>query len=224
MRQRHAIDRPPGSRAFVDGALAELRRSRWRPAAWALFLRRCGVRSLRQAREHPLAALEVTALHLALLAARSGSRLRLGASWALAMTHLGLLGPDRRSIGPPSALSLLRANLPAGRWSPPVAIATDLADGWLARRTTPTAFGAYADGLADVAFWVRQVWAGESNPFVRAAACAAWLLPLSAIGAAYFVTGRTVDHPRPVLARGLSAGLQALLAARAVAGRFAGGS
>src|SRR6266536_5595748 len=132
MRQRSAIDRPPESRAFVNGALAELRRSRWRPGAWAVFLRRCGARSRRQAHDHPLAAVEVTALHLALLAVSGRSRLRLAASWATAITHLGLLGPRRRSIGPANALSLLRANLPAGRWSPVLAIASDVADGWLA--------------------------------------------------------------------------------------------
>ncbi len=150
------------------------------------------------------------------------SRLRLAASWATAITHLGLLGPRRRSIGPANALSLLRANLPAGRWSPVLAIASDVADGWLARRTTPTAFGAYADGLADVVFWTRQAWAREPSGLLRAAAAAAWLLPLPAIGAAYFLSGRTVDYPRPVLVRRLSAGVQALLAARAGAGRFEG--
>ena len=218
MRQRPVINRPPGSRAFVDGALAELRRSRWRPAAWARFLGRCWDRSLRQAREHPLAAVEVTALHLALLAAQRRSPLRSSVSWALAMTHLGLLG-SRRTLGPATALSLVRAHLPPGRWSPLVAIATDLADGWLARRGGPTAFGAYADGLADVAFWTRQVQERESSRLIRSAVSAAWLLPLSVIGVAYFVAGRSIDFPRPVLTRRLSAGLQVLLAGRALAGR-----
>jgi hypothetical protein len=58
MRYRPAIDRPPESRAFVDQALAELRRSRWTPAAWAAFLRRCGARSAEQAGLHPVAAFE----------------------------------------------------------------------------------------------------------------------------------------------------------------------
>jgi hypothetical protein len=218
MRHRPAIDRPPESRAFVDQALAELRRSRWTPGAWAAFLGRCGARSAEQARLHPLAALEVTALHLTLLAVGS-PRLRLTGSWAMAITHLGLLG-SCRSIGPASALSLLRANLPTERWSPLVAIATDVADGWLARRTTSTAFGAYADGLADVAFWTRQVWTREPSRALRAAATAAWLLPLLGVGAAYFGSGRTIDYPRPVLVRRLMAGLQCLLVARALAGRL----
>jgi phosphatidylglycerophosphate synthase len=161
----------------------------------------------------------VTALHLALLALGC-SRLRLTASWTMAITHLGLLGRREQSIGPANALTLLRANLPMGRWFPLVAIATDVADGWLARRTTSTAFGAYADGLVDVAFWTRQVWTREPSRALRAAATAAWLLPLSAIGAAYFGSGRTIDYPRPVLVRRLMAGLQCLLAARALAGRL----
>lgn len=224
MRHRPAIDRPPESRAFVDQALAELRRSRWWPGGWAAFLRRCGTRSAEQARTRPLAVLEVTALHLALLAlagrSRVGARLPLAVSWAMAITHLGLLGSPRRSIGPANALSLVRANLPAGRWSPLVAIGTDLADGCLARLTTATAFGAYADGLADVTFWTRQVWAREPSRVLRVAAAALWPLPLSVIGAAYFATGRTVDYPRLAFVRRLSAGLQCLLAARAVTGRL----
>jgi hypothetical protein len=219
MRHRPAIDRPPESRAFVDQALADLRRSRWTPAAWAAFLRRCGARSAEQALQRPLAVLEVSALHLALLALRC-SRLRLTASWAMAITHLGLLGPRDRSIGPANALSLLRANLPAGRWSPLAAIATDVADGWLARRTTSTAFGAYADGLADVAFWTRQVCAHEPSRALRAAAAAGWLLPLLGIASAYFASSRTIDYPRPFLVRRLMAGLQCLLAARALTGRL----
>jgi phosphatidylglycerophosphate synthase len=219
MRHRPAIDRPPESRAFVDQALDQLRRSRWTPGAWAAFLRRCGARSAEQARLHPRAALEVTALHLALLPLGC-SLLRPAASWAMAITHVGLLGPGERSIGPATALTLLRANLPPGRWSPVVAIATDVADGFLARRTTSTAFGAYADGLADVAFWTGQVWAREPSRALRVAATAAWLLPLSVTGAAYFASGRTIDYPRPFLVRRMMAGLQCLLAARALGGRL----
>lgn len=218
MRHRPAIDRPPESREFVDRALAELRRSRWSPAGWAVFLGRCAAQSAEQARAHPLAAVEVTALHLALRALNVRSRLGLTASWMLATTHLGLLGSRRRSMGSANVLSLVRANLPAGRWSPLVAIGTDVADGRLARLGTETAFGAYADGLADVVFWTRQVWAREPSRALRAAAAAAWLLPLSAVGVGYFAGGRTIDYPRLVLVRRLSAGLQCLLAARALIG------
>lgn len=214
MRHRPAIERPPDSRAFVDGALADLRRRRWSSGAWAAFLGRCGARSAEQAWAHPRAALEVTALHLAVAAVSRRSSRRVAVSWAMAITHLGLLGPGRRSIGLASALSLVRANLPAERWSPLAAIGTDVADGWIARRAGPTAFGAYADGLADVAFWTRLAWACKPNALLRATVAAAWLLPLTAITAAYLAGGRTVDHPRPLLVRRLTAGLQVLLALR----------
>jgi hypothetical protein len=218
MHERPAIERPPTSRAFVDQALAELRGRGWGPGAWAMFLRRCGERSAEQALSRALAVVEVTALHLALLSLGGRSRPRLAASWAMAITHLGLLGEHRRSIGPANALSLVRANLPAGRWSPLAAIGTDVMDGWLARLTGPTAYGAYADPLADVVFWTRQVRAREPNGLLRAAAAATWMLPLCAIGAAYLATGRAIDYPRPLLLRRLSAGLQCLLAARALTG------
>jgi phosphatidylglycerophosphate synthase len=218
MLERPAVARPPESRAFVDQALADLRSCRWRPRAWRAFLWRCTVRSAQQARRHPRAALQVTTLHLVLLPLARRSVWRLTASWALAITHLGLLGPEAHSIGPANALSLLRANLPTRRWAPAVAIATDAADGWLARRTRPTAFGEYADPLADVAFWTRYAWARDRRPVLRAAVAALWLLPVPLIVGAYFAAGRTVDYPRPLLARRLSACLQLLLAARACAG------
>lgn len=217
MRLRPAIDRPPGSRAFVDVALGELRRSRWRPGAWVEFLWRCSVRSAEQARSHPLAALEVTLLHAGLGWLGWGG-LRLAASWALAIAHLGLLGPRRRSIGLPNLLSLLRANLPTTRWAPLVAAGTDLADGWLASLTTPTAFGAYADPLADVVFWTRHASTEEPRLLFRAVVAATWVLPLGAIAAGYFAAGRTIDYPRPLLVRHLSAGIQCLLAARSLTG------
>ena len=216
MRQRPPVDRPPESRTFVDQVLAALRLSRWRPRAWAAFLLRCSARSAQQMRCQPRAVLEVTVLHLALLPLIRHARLRLAASWVMAITHIGLLGHQRRSIGPANALSLLRANLPAGRWTPLVAIGTDVADGWLARLRTPTTFGAYADPLADVVFWSRQAWAHERSPVLRALAATVWLVPLAVIGGAYFVTGRTFDYPRPLVVRRLSAGLQCLLTVRAI--------
>lgn len=142
----------------------------------------------------------------------------LAASWALAMTHLGLLGPQRRSIGLPNLLSLLRANLPTTRWAPLVAVGSDRADGWLASLTTPTAFGAYADPLADAVFWTRHASTQELSRVLRAVVAAAWVLPLAAIVTGYFAASRAIDYPRPLLVRHLSAGLQCLLAARALTG------
>lgn len=142
LRERPAVERPDESRAFVDRALSELRLGRWRPAAWARFLGGCAARSAQQARLHRRAAVEVSALHLlmALLLPRTAPRLV--AAWGLAITHLGLLG-ETRSIGAATALSLVRGSLPAGRLAPLAALATDLADGHLARRAGSTAFGAF---------------------------------------------------------------------------------
>jgi hypothetical protein len=217
MRHRLAIERQSESRAFVDEGLGRLQRSHWRPAAWAEFLGRCGIRSAMQARTHPLAAIEVTALHAGLGWLGWGGP-GLAASWVLAMTHLGLLGSQRRSIGLPNLLSLLRANLPASRWTPLAAVGSDVLDGRLARLATPTAFGAYADPLADVVFWTRYASASDSSRVLRAAVAATWLLPLAAIVTGYFAAGRTIDYPRPLLVRRLSAAVQCLLAARALTG------
>jgi hypothetical protein len=211
------VERPAESRAFLDEALGDLRRS-WRlPAAWGVFLGRCGARSAQQVLAHPRAALEVSALHLPIVFLMPRSAPRVAASWGLAVTHLGLLGGER-SIGPATVLSLVRGNLPAGRLTPLAAVATDLADGWLARRVGPTAFGAYADNLADVAFWARQAWSREPNPPLRAAATAFWLLPVPVVAGAYLARGATLDRPRPALGGLLGSGLQGLLAARALAG------
>ena len=216
MRERPAVERSAESRAFVDQALADLCSDRRRPRAWLKFLWRCGVRSAEQVQAHPLAALEVTVLHLCMAPMGRRSRLGLAVSWAMALTHLGLLGPEAHSIGPANALSMLRANLPSGRFAPMIAIATDIADGRLARLTTATAFGAYADPLADVVFWTRHAWTHQKSHVLRTLVLATWLLPVIVIGGAYFARGQTVDYPRPLLVRRLSAGLQCVLAARAL--------
>jgi CDP-alcohol phosphatidyltransferase len=214
LRRRPAVDRPAESRAFADQALGDLRRSKWRPAAWGWFLRRCGVRSAEQVLAHPRATVEVTLVHLLLAVLLPRSLLRVAASCLLAVTHLGLLGRER-SIGPATVLSLVRGNLPAERLTPVAAIGTDLADGWLARRAGPTAFGAYADSLADAAFWTRQAWTRERIPALRAAVVGLRLVPPLVIAGAYFALGRTVDYAHPLIVRWTGAGLQCLLAARA---------
>jgi phosphatidylglycerophosphate synthase len=66
-----------------------------------------------------------------------------------------------------------------------VAAASDLADGRLARRqSSVTLFGAYADSLADAAFWTWLTLRHQPNRAVRAAALAAWTLPVGAIAVA----------------------------------------
>jgi len=81
---------------------------------------------------------------------------------------------------------------------------------------TPSAFGAYADPLAAVVFWTRHASTREPSRVARAGIAAIWLLPFAAIATTYLTAGRAVDYPRPVLVRRLSAGLQSLLAGRAL--------
>ena len=51
---------------------------------------------------------------------------------------------------------------------------------------------------------------------LRALVATVWLVPLALNSGAYFVMGRTVDYPRPLVVRRLSAGLQCLLTISAV--------
>jgi phosphatidylglycerophosphate synthase len=208
------------SRAATNELLAGLRAGRWRPAAWARFVALSARRSAHQARRHPRALAEVTVLHavLALLAGRRGRRWTL-VSWLLAASHLGML-ENRRSLGLPSAVTLLRANLPAtggpARWLPVAALASDLIDGRLARSIgSETAFGAQADSLADVAFWTWFVLHHEPSRRVRIAALAAWAAPVVIVTTASIGCGRMMDAPRPAVLRPAAA-MQALVAVRAV--------
>ena len=212
MRQRPPIERPPGSREFVNELLANLREARYRPRAWGRMLVRSTVRSLEQVAAHPRAALEVVGIFSSLAALR-GARLRTSAACMLAITHLGLLG-ERRSIGLANMLSLVRAGLPARRWAVLVAVGTDLADGLVARRSGPTAFGSYADPLADLAFWTAVASHGRIGKLERILIAGLWAAPAAMITATYFVAGRSIDYPRPLLVRRASAVTQALLAIR----------
>ena len=152
---RGAIARSDEGREFVDDVLGELAAHRLSLPAWARFFVRSLLRSVDQVRIRPAAATEVTAIHL--LAWRAtGSRRWAFASWLLCITHLGLLG-ERSTLGWPNRLTLLRELLPAlcpdSRWTSLVALATDFADGRLARRGNESGFGAFADPLADGVFW-----------------------------------------------------------------------
>lgn len=217
MRQRPPIERPADSRLFTDQALADLHAARWSPDAWARFLGRCCARSWEQVRVHPRAAIEISALHLALLPIARRSPVTLFGSWLIAITHLGLLGPEDGSIGAANVLSLLRANLPVTAAAPVLAMASDVADGWLARRGCVSAFGGYADALADVTFWTRFA-SRRGSRLLAGLALAGWAAPAAAITVAYFARGGTVDYPRPLWVRRLSAGLQCVIALRALAG------
>jgi CDP-alcohol phosphatidyltransferase-like enzyme len=210
------------SRARTDALLSELRAGGWRPAAWSRFLGRAARLSWSAALARPRAAVEVTALHLLFLtAAHRHRRGRVVVSWGLAITHLGLLD-DRRTLGVPNILSVTRANLPAlgsGRALGGLAVVTDLADGWLARhRGQVTAFGGYADSLADAAFWLWFAARHEPSRRVRATAVAVWAAPVVAVTAMSVAHGGMADPPRPAVLRPAAA-LQVVLAVRALRSR-----
>ncbi|MGI8752355.1 MAG: CDP-alcohol phosphatidyltransferase family protein [Acidimicrobiales bacterium] len=216
---------------MTDALLGGLADGRWRPRAWARFSGETLARSGRAAWEHPRAVAELTALHVALGAAtrargrrrgrgvrdRGGRWVRL--SWVMAVTHLGLLG-SRRSIGLASAVTILRANLPAlAIVDRPVlgvvAVCSDRVDGMLARRAGPTQFGHYADSLADAAFWAWFAVRHEPDRRLVAGAAAAWAAPVVMVTTGSFARGRMIDPPRPVWLRPAAA-MQAIMAIRAL--------
>lgn len=204
------------SRVATNELLGRLRDDRWRPGAWVQFLVGAARRSTQQARLRPTAFAEATALHGALFAA--GRRPWTLTSWVLTITHLGLL-EDRRTLGTANAVTLLRANLPtvpSSPWLGLVALAADVLDGQLARRShTETLFGAHADSLADAAFWLWFAARYEPNRLVRAAALGAWATPVLALTIASVARGRLIDPPRPSAVRPAAA-MQAMLVARAL--------
>ena len=216
---RGAIRRPPGSREFVDQVLAELLESRYSPQGWVRFWGQSFRESLAQASGHTRAAVELSAGATLLWCA--GHRRAATLTWTLGITHLGLLGGGDRSLGWPNRLTLLRANLPAlvRRGAPllaPLALATDYLDGALARKGGETAFGAYADGLADLTFWLWFLIENEPSTPLRLLSGALWAGPAVAVTGAYFKSGRSVDYPRSRAFRALSVGCQMLVAARAI--------
>jgi len=206
------------SRAATDALLGGLAAGRFSPAAWSAFGLATLRRSLEQVAAHPQAASELSLLHAAFAVLAPPRRRRwVGASWLLAITHLGLLGPAR-SLGAPSTLSLARANLPAvatgSPWVCLAALASDKADGALARRLGPTQFGHYADSLADAAFWAWFAARHETDRRVLAAAALAWLAPVAAVGALSIGRGHMVEVRRSRWLRPAAA-MQVLLTVRA---------
>ena len=213
---RGAIARSDEGREFVDDVLGELTAHRFGLGAWARFFGRSLVRSVDQVRMRPSAATEVTAIHL--LAWRvSASRPWAFASWLLCITHLGLLG-ERSTLGWPNRLTLLRALLPAlvpdSRWTSLVALVTDFADGRMARRGSESAFGAFADPIADGAFWSWFALRWEPNRWLRWTPITLFALSATGISAAYFARGRAIDYPRPIALRYASAAAQIMLTLR----------
>ena len=214
---RDAIARSRESRRFVDEILAELAARQFAPSAWTTFIARSLVRSVAQVRERPNAAAEITALHL-LAVVRGGRRWAL-VSWFLCVTHLGLLG-DRTTLGWSNRLTLLRALLPSvgpdSPWTALIALATDLVDGHLARRKHESAFGAYADPIADGIFWSWYALRWEPSRWGRWVPITLFGGSVAVIAIAYFARARTIDYPRPMAVRYASGITQIVLALRAL--------
>jgi hypothetical protein len=209
------------SRAATNVLLAELRAGHPAPAAVVRFLGHAVRRSLRQAAQRPRALAELTALHGALYTLADGrrpGRRWVTTSWVLAVLHLGLL-EHRTRLAAADVLTVMRANLPvlpggAGRVSGVLAIGLDLADGRLARHQgTVSPFGEYADTFADAAYWMWLTLRHEPSRTVRAAAVAAWALPIVAVAGVALRRGTMPERPRPVLLRPAAA-LQAVVALR----------
>ncbi|MGW6907010.1 CDP-alcohol phosphatidyltransferase family protein [Streptomyces sp. NPDC054940] len=208
------------SRAATDALLEVLRGGRWRPGAVGRFLYLAAHRSMRQAARHPDALVQAGVLHgLLFRSVRGpGAKRWVVISWSLTVLHLGLL-EDRGRLTGADVITLLRGNLPAttlgrSRWSGLLAIALDLTDGRLARRqATVSPFGDYADSLADTAFWTWLVLRYEPSRTVRAAALAAWLVPVVAVTAVGIRRGSMPDRPRPALLRPAAA-MQVVVAVR----------
>lgn len=213
---RAPIERSAESRKFVDEVLGDLSSRRFVLTAWGEFIGRSLVRSVAQIRLRPAAAVEVTVLHLL---AAGGRRWWAVGSWLLCITHLGLLG-ERSRFGWPNRLTLLRALLPSvvppARWTPLVAMATDVADGRLARGGESSAFGAFADPIADGVFWSWFALRREPNRWLRWAPLAVFVASLASISVAYFARGRAIDYPRPVAIRYASAAAQVMITLRSL--------
>lgn len=209
------------SRAATNVLLVELREGHLAPAAVVRFLGHAARRSLCQAARRPRALAELTVLHGALYrvaADRRPGRRWVAASWVLAVLHLGLL-EQRTRMATADVLTPMRANLPAlpggaSRSSGVLAISLDLADGRLARHQgTASPFGEYADTFADAAYWMWLTLRHEPSRTLRAAAVAAWALPVVTVTCLALRCGTMPERPRPVLLRPAAA-LQAVVALR----------
>lgn len=209
---------PVESRAATDLLLGELRTGRWRVRAWRRFFVHATRRSADQARRRPRALAEVTLVEAALFLVTRRAH-RHAVSWTLAVTHLSMLGP-RDGLGVANVLTLLRAGLSPGdrgssRWFGLLALVCDWSDGRIARATcTETPFGAYADPLADVAFWTRFADAHESSRVLRCLPILVWGVPIIVVAAESVRRGHMVDYPRPALLR-LGTAVQLLVGLRA---------
>jgi len=95
-------------------------------------------------------------------------------------------------------------------------MATDFADGRISRRGEESAFGAFADPIADGAFWSWFALRWEPNRWLRWVPLTAFAASVAGISAAYFARGRTIEYPRLVAIRYASAAAQILFTLRAM--------
>jgi phosphatidylglycerophosphate synthase len=93
-------------------------------------------------------------------------------------------------------------------------MATDFADGRIARRGDESAFGAFADPIADGAFWSWFALRWEPNRGLRWVPLTVFAASVAGIAAAYFARGRSIDYPRLVAIRYASAAAQILFTLR----------
>jgi phosphatidylglycerophosphate synthase len=95
-------------------------------------------------------------------------------------------------------------------------MATDFADGRLARRGQESAFGAFADPIADGVFWSWFALRWESNRLWRWVPLTLFATSVAGISAAYLARGRAIDYPRLMAIRYASSAAQILLTLRAL--------
>lgn len=237
MERRTRILHGRDSRAATNELLAGLRRGGFGPRAIGSFVVDATLRSWREARTRPRAVVEATAVHAAVgIAAGRRGLPWIATSWLMAVTHLGML-EGRHALGAANVLTLARAALPAAGHrlgstaTVAAALATDFADGKVARRTgSVTRFGAQGDFLADTALWTWFVMRHERSAGWRLATLAAWAVPVVAVAAASVARGGMVDIPRsrwvrPAAAMEVLIGARVLIrwvAKRRASGEFAG--
>jgi cardiolipin synthase len=208
---------PTEGELWAQQALRELRHGKFAPAAWITFLRASFARAQLRRRQRQQAHREVMALGgaglvgwIAVGLAGRPALAALGAGWWLLASlmldwHLGMLErPDGRplqGLGVANRLTLVRAGVvPLLAVLPPIALAalllaagaSDVLDGWLARRLDQVSrLGLWLDGSVD-GFVLAVAAAAEARShllpgWAAAAVLARYLLPWIVVAFAYFV-------------------------------------
>lgn len=204
--------------------LAELREARYAPRAWGRFLARSFAFAAERRRERPQEHRTTMALGTAGLAAwlvvgLAGRPLLALAGalwWALATLmldwHLGMLehpdGTRHDGLGAANVLSFLRAGTPPALFallaSPAGAVllaaagASDVVDGWLARRHGETRLGRWLDGSVDGlvlgAAALGALHAGRAPTWLVALVLVRYGLPWLVVATVYFARAAAPDR------------------------------